>query len=898
MLYRIGLCLAVSFAVVLPAGAEEFPLNEWVKVEEGGAGRRPFPALVYLPTEKCFLLALGNLGAWNDRKDFPFDEQVFSLGARQWANRFPLGKEAAWGPKVGVTTAPGFSGHGYVMKDREGNVRPGLLDGRFNAYTQYTLDTDRQKVIAYVHQHTLEYDVAARRWSEVTTTGNPITGRYALWWGSICYDPVNKEIVLFGGNNGPSEYNDPRTWLYSPATATWRRLPIEANRVSALRPSLRRVRLEADALYGASSNRYFLTETPQGAKRKLGDAGRALGERMSAAMEAVKNVSAASTGYAKVQCERALADLEAAAALQARLGDTVDTPALTVALALKRTLRWAEYSLMAEPPPRANSPMVFDPVSRKIVLFGGDRLDMLYADTWVYDPATRTWEERRPTLSPSPRAAHAFLLLPKAKKLVLIGGYKFDLKQVGGHYRQLPVQAWRYDVEANAWALIKDWGAPGRSAGDEPVPPRMLGRVGTQMIAAADDQDTVLALSQENRTVVTRLCRLDATKVDEAGTAKQGVPPGTVERRPGPWDPNWFLDGPAPDEAPFQARLKTLPANTWVVATGKGVRLPGRNRDWGTAVLDPDRDAIYRWSGGHSAHCGSDLPHYALRTNRYALKYPPSFPIEGIVGSGFQPSDEDFGGVPWNPGHSYHSYAYDPVVRKMLCCGVRGLIYIYDPDVGSWSRGPLPEGMSYGGSFYDLTLCSTPAGAVAWTQAGRLFRYDAQAKAWTPLKTTGAALPGTVCDAAGMCYDSKRDRLLFVTTARGKPFDGQVHSLDMTTLAARKLDPADAKGVTGFLRETCYDSANDLLVIGGTLPPDADGLRRTPVYDCANNRWLALKIGGAVNPNDPRKRGGGRNVSLGLMYDAKRGLVWAVDTYSRVYVLRIDLETADAVDPG
>ena len=28
------------------------------------------------------------------------------------------------------------------------------------------------------------------------------------------------------------------------------------------------------------------------------------------------------------------------------------------------------------------------------------------------------------------------------------------------------------------------------------------------------------------------------------------------------------------------------------------------NRDWGTAVLDPDHDLLLRWSGGHCAHGG------------------------------------------------------------------------------------------------------------------------------------------------------------------------------------------------------------------------------------------------------------------------------------------------------
>lgn len=35
------------------------------------------------------------------------------------------------------------------------------------------------------------------------------------------------------------------------------------------------------------------------------------------------------------------------------------------------------------------------------------------------------------------------------------------------------------------------------------------------------------------------------------------------------------------------------------------------------------------------------------------------------------------------------------------------------------------------------------------------------------------------------------------------------------------------------------------------------------------------------------------NVSLGLVYDAKRKLFRAVDTNSRVFALRLDLKTAD-----
>lgn len=65
-------------------------------------------------------------------------------------------------------------------------------------------------------------------------------------------------------------------------------------------------------------------------------------------------------------------------------------------------------------------------------------------------------------------------------------------------------------------------------------------------------------------------------------------------------------------------------------------------------------------------------------------------------------------------------------------------------------------------------------------------------------------------------------------------------------------------------------------------------MRRTPAYDAAGNRWVSLRIGGE-DPSGTK----GRNVSLVLVHDARRGLFWAVDTNSRVYVLRLAPASAD-----
>ena len=82
----------------------------------------------------------------------------------------------------------------------------------------------------------------------------------------------------------------------------------------------------------------------------------------------------------------------------------------------------------------------------------------------------------------------------------------------------------------------------------------------------------------------------------------------------------------------------------------------------------------------------------------------------------------------------------------------------------------------------------------------------------------------------------------------------------------------------------------DLLLAGANLR-GGEKPWRTPAYDCAANKWISLKITGD-DPSGPE----GRNVSLGLMYDAKRKLFWAVDTNSEVYVLKLDPASAEPKD--
>jgi hypothetical protein len=105
---------------------------------------------------------------------------------------------------------------------------------------------------------------------------------------------------------------------------------------------------------------------------------------------------------------------------------------------------WTPLKLTKQPHQRANSRLAYDPVARKVVLFGGDQLDQLLSDTWHFDVVKQAWHEVKPDVAPSPRGGHALLWLPKAKKLLLVGGYSYTSATgyVASLYQRLPLELW------------------------------------------------------------------------------------------------------------------------------------------------------------------------------------------------------------------------------------------------------------------------------------------------------------------------------------------------------------------------------------------------------------------------------------------------------------------------
>ena len=508
--------------------------------------------------------------------------------------------------------------------------------------------------------------------------------------------------------------------------------------------------------------------------------------------------------------------------------------------------------------------MVYDPARKKIVLFGGDQLDQTIADTWTFDG--KQWTQKHPPLSPAPRAGHALLWLPRAKKVLLLGGYSVNsTTEYSSHpYRTLTLEAWTYDEKADAWQFIKRF----EPIKTNPVSPRVR-----RLQAAADDDDQIALVDGDRKLW---LGRIDVSTPDEAGAKKYGVAAGAVDRRGGPYDPAWYKDVPPAEPENVRAELDRLSANHWTLRTTP--KRPAPNMDWGSAVFAPDQDLILRFSGGHSAYSGTAPQVYDVRTDRWSIPFAPEFPIDWCYSNDQVPGEWSFKGNPWMTGHTYKSTGYDPASKSMVFAP-HNYTYFFDPKSGRWSRNTKVS--PFRPSFYTVTLTTTPGGVIAWAYPREgstlLWRLNAEDRTWNALPMKGK-LFGPQVDNGGMCVPGRASaaRLLFFVRTNGKVGIKMAEYL----LESGQVNPIEAAGsgkLSENFREAVYLPKDDLVMIGAT------GL----FYDCAKNAWLKAEI-----PSDrpPITKEGSYNI--GVMYDANRNLVWGVNTHSQVFVLRFDAGSA------
>lgn len=234
-----------------------------------------------------------------------------------------------------------------------------------------------------------------------------------------------------------------------------------------------------------------------------------------------------------------------------------------------------------------------------------------------------------------------------------------------------------------------------------------------------------------------------------------------------------------------------------------------------------------------------------------------------------------FTGRPDCANHTYLHAAYDPVSRRLICPSDGGT-GVFDPDTGDFE---FSVEQPFNRQIYETCAAITPRGVVLWTRGGKMFTFNYALREWQPFPVTGK-VPPPVCDGSAFCYDSKRDSLWMTSFDGYQKPNGNIWRCDLKTGAVTAMNPANAKtlGVArGFhseIRESVYLPNADLVLFNNFTGG------RQIAYDPAGNRWVTLNIAKNL------ERLG--TVSDTLTWDARRGLVWNLNAYKAIYVLKPD----------
>ena len=870
---------------------DAMPSNTWTKIEDIETGGRNSPMLVYAPQLARFVLTGGSPGGHYGNAILHYNTEFFDLGEFNWTNAYPPGAPADYTPESGPTQAPAHDER-YSFEDSNGVSRIAIFSNGYGvdsrAYFQYTYLTDEAKLLAFLWNHTVMYDPVARAWTDLGVTPSPTDndeslsgGTRMMMWGSLGYDPVHREVVLIGGT-APMANGSPGTWVFSLDNRQWRRLQLGSEAINTLRTQAQDAKDETWALISALRNRRYHAEYAQ-----VDLAG--MQAQLTASIEDVSDAldAAALSGTEVEQVARALAHVHDALSRLAQVSIQQPVTADTIAgiQEVYDELMWAVYAMDVEPEPRAFSRLAYHAPTRQLILFGGDGLDRQFADTWHYDCDMRTWRKVYPELSPSPRAGHSLVFLPKSGKILLVGGYGLGdghSYMFGDVYKKIPFETWAYDPETIKWEMIRLG-----SSDQEHIPG---GEIPGPWPAAVNQDDVVLLVPSGRTGRQSWIMKADPTEVDAAAGAENGVGPETIafrgdEDAPHPgsksYDPAFYDREQSPDLAATGSLWEGIPTNVWTQVTQTK---PVDVRGWGTSTFDSDSRQVLYWGGGHSEYKGTNMFHYSLDTNLWSISSRPEWVLEW-TGGFLCPAMLSFQQRPHIPLHGYQTYAYDPPSHTVVAAA-RGMTFIYDIADRRWDYPPLETPFNV--DELHESLVTTPDGVIAWADTGNqddagFFRYDGTKHTWQHLEKTGPQIRRPYCDGSGMLYDSTRNSLWL---APGR--DLYLYDLDSGQLSQVDTQVPEFLGDYSFWREQAYIPGDDLVLVMRRFD-GPDGNKVNVFYDPVQNKWYSA----ALEFSDGQEHEFSWNSSI--FYDPVTGLVFLHNPVS-FWVLRFDRQTAGLVE--
>ncbi len=266
---------------------------------------------------------------------------------------------------------------------------------------------------------TLRYTGGNRTWTPM----NPASSPPARLWHAMVYDEVAERIVLFGGFDFATRFDD--SWAYESATNTW------TNRNPSVRPA---GRLAPAMAYDARAGRVIL-----------------FGGATSAGPQ--------NDTWAYDYANNTWTNLDPAGAPPARNGHSMAYGPLTGRVLLfgggtgtefvndtwaydYANNTWTNLRPATSPTRRFTAVMATDPRNGDIVMNGGITQGYVRnGETWLFDDRNNSWINRTQALGPSPRGSSAMSFDSRLGLFVLMGGetgYESD-------------ETWFYDSLANRW---------------------------------------------------------------------------------------------------------------------------------------------------------------------------------------------------------------------------------------------------------------------------------------------------------------------------------------------------------------------------------------------------------------------------------------------------------------
>lgn len=316
--------------------AAELPANRWTELRRDETGARRGSAIRYATRDGAFFL-------WGFQNADPellqeqplmrvpeYDVVRFDPAARRWQNHLPREWEQLWSKQLPLAYIPRAyagitSGSERTVMRSPTNEQAAAPRPDLNiVFDQVAYRETDNSLYYFTGGLTARYDVAGRRWHDLRPRHSPPP----VLGGSLAWNPVKDELVLFGGGHvaerdaGGKPRGYTGTWVYSFQKGDWRELPLKTAPPPRMNTRIVRDRKnQVLVLFGGDAQTSYLADTW-------------------------------------------LFDLE--------------------------TRRWRKSRATRGPAARAGHFTVWDPVTGYVIIGGGyNRRDL--SDMWAYDAATDRW---------------------------------------------------------------------------------------------------------------------------------------------------------------------------------------------------------------------------------------------------------------------------------------------------------------------------------------------------------------------------------------------------------------------------------------------------------------------------------------------------------------------------